>query len=246
MKKTLLTIAALGAALNASVATAEDVTHLLEWNESKTEANLNKVDFTNKEFSVALTLDMNMMTSVDAPIFYVMGKNADTSVSTTPTHGLGYDSYDNDICGWYNNSYDGKLATPYSLNGAQGANYATVVYTFKTEITGESYNCFFSKNITFWDTDGTQIGESILKSNNRKGSTLGTLSTLTLQSSYVTDIYFYNEVLTSENGSLEAAINQLKEGFTASEPSSPTVPEPATATLSLLALAGLAARRRRR
>ena len=63
-------------------------------------------------------------------------------------------------------------------------------------------------------------------------------SGLTLDTAAVTSVAMYNAYITIDDAK-SVGLNMLSE-------SAPVVPEPATATLSLLALAGLAARRRRK
>lgn len=67
-----------------------------------------------------------------------------------------------------------------------------------------------------------------------------TINGLTLNEEFVTSYYLFGELLT------ETEARNLTKSAIESAPTLSAVPEPTTATLSLLALAGLAARRRRK
>lgn len=67
-----------------------------------------------------------------------------------------------------------------------------------------------------------------------------TYSSEVFDSDIVTDTYVFNQVVTAEEA------KSLGKAAAMAALSSVAVPEPITATLSLLALAGLAARRRRK
>ncbi len=85
------------------------------------------------------------------------------------------------------------------------------------------------KDGTVFQTSGTAAA---VKSN------VWSPSGLTLETAAVTFVAMYNAYITNDEAKA-VGLNMLSE-------SAPVVPEPATATLSLLALAGLAARRRRK
>ena len=105
----------------------------------------------------------------------------------------------------------------------------TLSYAYGTKDNGIGTNVA----IAVYDKDGNLLGSSY--GSNTGLRTNSSLSSIAF-SDAVTSAYLYNNLLSEENAT--AIVQELGKAA--------LIPEPTTATLSLLALAGLAARRRRR
>ena len=105
----------------------------------------------------------------------------------------------------------------------------TLSYAYGTKDNGIGANVA----IVVYDKNGTLLGSSY--GSNTTLRTNSSLSSIAF-SDAVTSAYLYNNLLSEENAT--AIVQELGKAA--------LIPEPTTATLSLLALAGLAARRRRR
>ena len=99
---------------------------------------------------------------------------------------------------------------------------------------------------TILDTEGTALVDSYVTAGGLKSSS-ATNAVLTLHNEMVAAGYFFDDRLDYVEGDYKAlAAAAAGAAIPATEGWTRVIPEPATATLSLLALAGLAARRRRR
>ncbi len=244
MKKTFtLILAAAGVAM---AATEIDLTD--KW-EGDT-ANISGISGYNGQWAVALTLDLSYLTANSTNFFTITGTDADSTVISTPTHGYGYYYDDFYGKGEYNLLFKNSLITALGSIALKGEQYITLVmnYSYSSEVvSGTSvYTNSFTLDMYRWDAQGNLIDANpIHESTTKKGSALGTLTEITKNSQYVKDLELYYGNLTNT----EETAYRLKDAIFAGN-STPgtdsTVPEPTTATLSLLALAGLAARRRRR
>lgn len=244
MKKTFtLILAAAGVAM---AATEIDLTD--KW-EGDT-ADISGISGYNGQWSVALTLDLSYLTANSTNFFTITGTDADSTVTSTPTHGYGYyydDFYEE---GEYNLLFNNNLQTALGSIALNGEKYITLVMNYsylETEVSGTSvYTNSFTLDMYRWDAQGNLIdADPIQKSTTRKGYALGTLTTITKNSQYVKDLELYYGNLTNTEETAYRLKNAIFAGNSTPGTDS-TVPEPATATLSLLALAGLAARRRRK
>ena len=99
--------------------------------------------------------------------------------------------------------------------------------------------------LTILDTEGTALVDSYVTAGGLKSGT-ATNAVLTLHSEIVAASYFFDDRLAYNDADYKAlAAAAAGAAIPATEGWTRVIPEPATATLSLLALAGLAARRRR-
>lgn len=198
-------------------------------------------------FSVALTLDWQKLldyqelAQTDINLFYVSGRCAITGSpeERKSLMGLGYNS-SSELHSTI--SYNGveELAPYTTTTGSDllvteiekhtGVACATLVYTVSA-ISAVYQNPVFY--LTLWDESGEEI-YSVISEVARLSAKRKTNESITLNMDFVThaEIY-YTELSEEQAAAVSATLSTLP------------VPEPTTATLSLLALAGLAARRRR-
>lgn len=236
MKKTLLTVLFSTACIAVGV---EPVN--LEWDANK--ASLSSEQFDNNAISIVFTLDFAKLTTSGGDIFKLFGHNGSFDTWNGMNHQYtseynpwgGGETIYSELVGINNGNINyGHLY--YNLEGNSAATSADFAYTYShTEAEG-------NLNITMYvyDNTGTQIDTKNFSTNITK-SYLTNFTLLELVSSAIDKAEVYNKAL--QGNEIELAFQHLKGG---EAPDSPTVPEPATATLSLLALAGLAARRRRK
>ena len=251
MKKT---ITLLLAATSVAMAKTTDVTDLLVWDENNTTASLVGAGFTNSDITVVLTLNWNNFNanSLAHDIF---------TISDGSNHCLGlgmffdYEWY-NDFSLIYSNTGDVKY-TPsfYPVDNMSFVNSA-VVFTAGVITKTETYYVKDDKGNILKDEDGKYVTD---KREVQKYTLTGYLylwdginETPTLN-----QIVFDSDDLNIDYTSLTLGPNSVVDkmavytGVTdnplnlAEQLLGLSTPEPTTATLSLLALAGLAARRRR-
>ena len=254
MKKTLTL---LFAAASMAMA-ADDITPIgldfttveVDGNIEKKTATLNTADFSDNAFSVVLTLDFKKLTSGGGNLFLVNGTthypaipNETESGSWGMMHYYFYEDYgwDYDESSKLNgvaNSSKNSQAIDYSLL-AMKPEYADVVYSYKVE----NNVSVLTTTMYLYDGNHKQIDEYEHTYTNSKNY-LSTYTSIDIFSSAVTNLQLYNVAL--ESAQIQTALDALKGNNTPSAPGDDNIPEPTTATLSLMALAALAARRRRR
>ncbi len=178
--------------------------------------------------SVVFTFDLSQLTAtglyepIKTPIFQWDGTDEYGSVNGGVEHYYlddpGY-SYSNGIEGFYNSSGSG-------YKSIIGFTEAIVGYTYGTNQKSKFY-------LTLIDAQGVETNYEPVEG----GKTRAQLAITNLtKHTGIGEIEVYDSVLSADE------ITSAMKGMAAA----PAVPEPTTATLSLLALAGLAARRRRR
>lgn len=248
MKKTFtLILAAAGVAM---AATEIDLTDKWEGNT----ADISSETFTEGKATFFLTLNLEQLdawTTADGNVSlgYL---SADNTNNATTVLGTSINSQFSTIRNWRNNgngeTFQGTISSlplPDDIDGVKlEYAYATLVsyvYTYNNASK-------IKTDMFFWSKDLEKVHE--LTSNT---STLGSTflsgisySSFTINSDYVysDQVALYNGQLSEDQDPYEIAKSLLPAASTPGTDS--TVPEPATATLSLLALAGLAARRRRK
>ncbi len=224
MKKTFtLLFAAAGVAIGAT-----NVTEQLIWNADKTVADLTGITFSNNDVSVVITLNWNKITDAKyQDIFTICDKDS--------THKLGVGMFDND-----------EINLIYTNKGDEGyISYTGAFADVDKDSTGEVQSAAFvftgtligPKQMTIngylylWE--GTNTSPRLVTvTSNREVSM--TYNNLTLSNGLTDKIEVYTGVV--DNPEELASALLIKDD---------NIPEPTTATLGLLALAGLAARRRR-
>lgn len=236
MKKTIIALLALAGTLMADTPTAV----ALDWN-----GNTAAIPGATSSVTVAFTLDWNKFKSStgDCELF---------SLSSGTDYKQGMGIQDGQYIGsWSGDSYGASYN--YSLldyNTAQivfpeAPAYFVVVYTLKDTGT----NITLREDLYFWDSNKNSLGpQSDDASSTYSQFNYVTPSNITLNSEYLStdSVKVYTDTYDESAIRLAIAESMLPTSDTPGGSDSPTVPEPATATLSLLALAGLAARRRRR
>ena len=241
MKKTLITLLALAGVAGANTLSLTEADIISSGNASIT-ADANSY---STETTVALTLDVQRLkslleTSPDSSKGYQIVKMIDTGNESTYT-GVNINTKDSDygLWGYWKNenftygAMDDAANAFADLNGeAVGTGWDAVAYA------GMVYAHSLQSNVsstyaalTLCDAEGkvlvsTYAGVNKLGSRDFDGCRFEF-------GDVVTASYFYNQAVTEENAMKGLALTAA-------------IPEPTTATLSLLALAGLAARRRRR
>lgn len=223
MKKTItLLLAAAGIAAGATTPVE------LEW-DSTNAAALDANTFANDEISVVFTMDLKKLSSVGGDIFTISG----TVTTYTTTYGLTH-TYESDwMMGDYNElwaiekgSASGALC--YDL-AVKNPSFAEVVYTYGAG-TFVAYMNFYNKN-----------GALVNAKEYTWSGDFKDFTSVSMISSSVEKMDVYNTVIQKDD--VQSAIDYY---YNPTTPGDGNVPEPTTATLSLLALAGLAARRRRK
>jgi len=233
MKKTILTVLFSTACIAVGV---EPVN--LEWDDNQ--ASLNNGQFNSNAISIVFTLDFTKLTTNGGDIFKLYGHNGSYNTWDGMSHQYesAYSPWEDDenkLVGIRNGSVNtGSLE--YNLLSKPSATSADFVYRYSYGEAGGNLDI----TMYVYDNTGKQIDTKNFPSNTTKGY-LTNFTLLELTSPAINNAEVYNKTL--QGGEIELAIRHLKGG---DAPDSPTVPEPTTATLSLLALAGLAARRRRR
>lgn len=263
MKKTLsLLLLTAGCAM---AATEVDLTGKWDGNT----ANLSEVDYSGGQFSVVLTLDMSKLRG-DTYFFTVEGSNPN-GVTTSSTIGYGYDSWQGltklvifeGILDDKNKAFTNtKNLGSYAVDGQyyQGKDwesdytevaYTTMVfnYSYSYDAVNDVHHSSYNMTMLKWDKNGNLVVDPIYRENTRKGFGIsGQLTMLAISSNNVKDIELYTGNFSAEE-SKEQANRMADELFGRTNAGGDTegnVPEPTTATLSLLALAALSARRRRK
>ena len=252
MKKT---ITLLLAATSVAMAKTTDVTDLLVWDENNTTASLVGAGFTNSDITVVLTLNwQNFDTnSISHDIF---------TIRDGANHCLGLGMY-------FDGGYEKDFNLIYSNTGGviytnayQGANYlnsvnSAVVFTAGVITKTETYYVKDDKGNILKDEDGKYVTD---KREVQKYTLTGYLYLWdgVNETPSLIEIIFDSNALDIDYTSLTLGPNSVVDkmavytGVTdnplnlAEKMLGLSTPEPTTATLSLLALAGLAARRRRR
>lgn len=227
MKKTI-TLLLVAAGLAAATTEPLEIT----WTDN--EATLSEsIDAISVVFTldfVSLAVSGPIDTGVDTSIFTWNGKAEGLDANGGVTHYLL--DYEN----WMGSQYASELyfTAPGHSNGfgkTDVANYAKAIigYTYAANEVATAY-------LTLIDVDGNQTEcDPVSGTRTRNSLTVTSLS----KNSAVSEIEVYGSLLSPDE--MAAAMTNL-----ANPAPTPSVPEPTTATLSLLALAGLAARRRRR
>ncbi len=238
MKKTI-TLLLVAAGLAAAATDPMDIA----WDEYGT-ASLNDGQVL-ESISVVFTLDFASLavsgpidTGVNTPIFSWSGTAEGQAANGGVTH------YLLDYANWMGSEYTSQLYFTAPANNTNGFG-TTSVADYVKAIIGYTYGVgeVATAYLTLIDADGNKKEYEPVS-----GSTKGIRSSLYIdtlsKNSAVSEIEVYWSLLSADE--IAAAMTNLAgAGSTPSEPT-PSVPEPTTATLSLLALAGLAARRRRR
>ena len=231
MKKTLTLLFAA-----AGFAAAETTPITLAWDNNN--ATWGNVDFgADKTISVAVELNWSN----------VVNTSALTSIYTIDTNdkddyylGIRSQKYiggTND-CSFYGTLYDGIINHTTLDYGDKLVSYATSILSI--ENTGLTY-CI-TNSLYLWD-ENEELITSVSKSDSWNYG-FGDYTGISINSNFVVNgnIDVYNNVF-KEPEALEGVAKRLLPS--APTPGDGNIPEPTTATLSLLALAGLAARRRR-
>ena len=229
-----------------------------KWNGNT--ADLSGVDYSNGQFSVVLTLDMSKLRG-DTYFFTVEGNNPVNALIPTSTIGYGFDSWQEytklvAYTGTIEDKNDGFTNTKnlgaYDADGQYSYTnvaYTTMVfnYSYSYDPVNDVHTSSYNMTMLKWDKDGNLVVDPIYRENTRKGFAIGgQLTMLAISSNNVKDIELYTGNFSAEESKEQA--NRMADelfGRTNSD-SNDNVPEPTTATLSLLALAALASRRRRK
>lgn len=224
MKKTFAILMAMaGVAMGAS----------LEWNENNI-AQLNLEDYINRDATVVMTVDFSKLDNENKnqEIFTIIGSDE--------LHIMGVGMYKNttEFSSVYGANGMAEYVTgsgAYKVANIEDAAEAVVVYTCDGRTDAEIANGETMWTLTGYLYTWNSLGEmlpvvDIVYKKDIKNTELGYLKK---DANLVTDIAIFNEVV--------ADPEKLALDF-----KNANIPEPATASLSLLALAGLAARRRRK
>lgn len=191
---------------------------------------------TLSDYTLAFVLDWNALVKEPNYIFYVTGESS--RLSGQLSH-LGLGLGDNKLSVWRGvtedpSEFSTSLDTEVDTTRTDVA-FATLVYANYCKSATINYPSFY---LTLWGADGKEIVTYMPEKNANVSITpyRSSNDSITIN----TDVVEYAEVYYG---------TELDEGeakLVASSLASKLIPEPTTTTLSLLALAGLAARRRRK
>ncbi len=191
---------------------------------------------TLSDYTLAFVLDWNSLVKEPNYIFYVTGKYSRDSNQLSHL-GLGLNS--NKLSVWRAymsepNAVDTDLDTLVDTERTDVA-FATLVYANYCKSASTNCPSFY---LTLWGADGKELVSYMPEKNANVNisSYRSSNDSITIN----TDVVEYAEVYYEQELSADSA------KLVASSLASKLIPEPTTATLSLLALAGLAARRRRK
>lgn len=264
MKKTLALLLAFAGI--ASAATEIDLTD--KWDGST--VNIVSETFTDGQVTLAFMIDPSILsdaTPADRRIFTLSGENTNTEVTGTSEIGLCIDQ--NDLISYRYNSilnstaHSGKVVDlinndNLTLSQQYEFKYASIICTISTVSTGTARSVI-TAYLSLHDANGDIIldsnGQQVILNTSTKGGTQTTnftnpsdpYSIFSIDSSIVNQdsVELYNGLIIGEALG-QTVTDMVKANLSSTPGTDTTVPEPATATLSLLALAGLAARRRRK
>lgn len=234
MKKTIALLMA-AAGLAAAATDPMDIA----WDEYGT-ASLNDGQVL-ESISVVFTLDFASL-AVSGPLDWGVYTSIFTWNGTADGSGAngGVTLYTLDYEEWGERVYESELQFSAPGNSKFGP---TSVIGYTTAVIGYTYGVgeLATAYLTLIDADGNKTElDPVSGTRTRDSLYITTLS----KNSAVSEIEVYGSLLSADE--IAEAMANLA-GTTPSEPEpTPSVPEPTTATLSLLALVGLAARRRRR
>ena len=249
MKKTLIALMALAGVAMADVSlstqvqksdgTAIDIYG--EWETYKTDKSV--VEGHDCKNDTVLTFYVKV-----SDLFGAVALDADASYQLTSFSYLGWDD-------------DGELGNGETLTVTLGDQSVTAVITDEHEtgsynpqntvvFTADQVLTFTSSDILTVTLSGTGSGDKVgikYMDSPKTNKVLGTASTLRTDGTlnYYHVYGDHNSNSFQKGWKTDAPIINLTASIVAATPETPAVPEPATATLSLLALAGLASRRRR-
>ncbi len=234
MKKTLLTVLLSTACIAVGV---EPVN--LEWDN---DGNCNLATPITNQMSVVFTLDFGAIAvvgdgTIHTPLFSWSGSVTDNLDETSDmTCGVNhyYDSYTDFF-------YSELTKELYATGPGKTSNFGnTNIESYTMAVVG--YTVDIASRTTFYLTLIDAEGNETSFSPSTGGVTQKSITIDGLyKSSAVGNIQVYDSLLDSPQ--MTEAMKSIRSNDSGD---SPTIPEPATATLSLMALAGLAARRRRR
>ncbi len=272
MKKTLLIVALLlGVAASASAVSLSDAVYsntAVTTNSSRNVALSDVWTSTSDDFTLTFTLSTKALGLFGQENMHTGGDTTatilpiNTLISVTGTndakYGLAIGSANygaatvhNGIVGMYNrdaatldslSSWSGDVKytlstnasspTPSNLSSISVADIVSAAVTFTCDGTTKA-----TAYLTLVSADGSSTTYYGSNTSLKTSAGLGNdLTALGLRTDYITSVYLMAGIATAEEARL------MNAGAIAAKP----VPEPATATLSLLALVGLAARRRRK
>ena len=243
MKKTLIALmavasCAMGVTLKDAIGSLDSTTTALTFNAETSSSYymtvvLNGATLTKFESNTVINDTLASLTLNTTNAGLAVG----TSMSNSKVKGSGYVAGTNLGNGngtyWTNDSMEKTSA----IEGIAEAEYVAI--TFGVVGTKEKMDAIIS---TF-NADGVLLGSSSYVELQYVANKVGANAVLTgaaIDTTYISNGYVFAGAY--DQATLLAA---NKAAITALVPSTPAVPEPTTATLSLLALAGLAARRRR-
>lgn len=232
MKKTFAILMAM-----AGVAMGADEQPLtLQWEGN----NASFTSIENGDITITALFDWNTITKTDA------GDGKWLLSVNGSVFGLGMDTYDgaNELGLWADDRYDYQTLN-YGLAGLvqkydSEAKYISVVFSLSHNDNEARYE--LREDVYVWD-ESNNLLDSVTATGDTKQWTSITepypYNGISINTDYLSSdsILVYNKKSTDFSDLKDIADNVLPSG---------SIPEPATATLSLLALAGLAARRRRK
>ena len=194
--------------------------------------------------TVAVTLNLSKM-DVDAntPIFTIQGTHS--SNGTNVLYGVGIEkaSFGDCLDTWYGTQPDYQTQTlTLSKTEIENASYGVVVFTIAHDTTS-NYSTL-SELLFLYDEDGNLMNDGkaypgTTSNGKRKRTYFADFDYINITSDLVYGAEVYGTVFDDKQ------LYDLADGMMKVCMGNSNIPEPTTATLSLLALAGLAARRRR-
>lgn len=233
------------AATSVAFGSTNKVTLDNHWNGDTVDLTHTYTEDSEQSITVAVSLNWAEVCKLDDDAYFFQIN--DTDITSSAIEGMGIDiasggkayvgswlvSKNMPEGGYFSNALDLELSSDWKI-----AKYATLVFT--SQKTGDDYN--MHAYFYLWDANGTPLPTTGDPEGtaSRGIPSFGNIGSITINSALVSGIEVYTDIFEQSE-----AIS-VSQQFVNKAMGGGTIPEPTTATLSLLALAGLAARRRRR
>lgn len=253
MKKTLVTIMALAGVAAADTPTPTAAVNDYTFNTSVITFGSTDTAWSsfagkiNAANSFTLQISLTDWKPANGPLFYLSTKDSESAATyDTSLVTVGYSADGNGLSGWYGaalfNSANGSMRTDTDNTNPGPVNY-TYTSASRTELPSHANSSSLEATLFVTANQGTVTLYEV----NYDNELVQICSTTNLSAGEAKSIVFsqWSNTTTTNDNNGTISISAYNGVLTTSQMAA-LIPEPTTATLSLLALAGLAARRRRK